>query len=334
MTERLKWDADTDSAQRASRVVALHALDAVVAARSKIRKRDVESIHNFRVQLRRLRSWMHVYRPCLDDTTSGRTRRRLANIALATTELRDLDVQLEWLRAESDALGESRSEAAIWICDSLKVDRKRAWGVFRKVLAREFSRSERSLRKELTHYIVRRDVRSDEQTARMRTKTAALLHEQATALTTALNRIRSADDTKRLHRARIIAKRIRYILEALAPQSIGLPGVAEDLAHFQDTVGELRDAQLLAHRVTHEITRVVAERTALLISELVYRPTGATDFTRVVGESPFDSSLSLLIARLHDRIAVASRKASVSLGQTTARDWTRLLSVAETETKK
>jgi CHAD domain-containing protein len=334
MTDRLEWDADIDSAQRASRVIALRALDSVAAARDHIRKRDADSIHQFRVRLRRLRSWMSVYHSYLDDTVRRRTRHSLRDIARATTELRDLDVQIAWLDAERNALGESRLEAAKWIISSLKADRKDAWRVFSKTLTREFSRSERSLRKELTHYVVRRDVRTSERTARMREVTVLLLHHQATALTGALERIRSADDTRRLHRARIVAKRTRYALEALAPAQFAVHGVADDLARFQDMVGELRDAQLLAHRVAREVTSVAAERTALVVSELVYRPARAMDFSRVVTESPFDASLSLLFARLHDRIASASRAVSISLDQSTAHNSARLLGTAGKADKK
>lgn len=321
MSQPLEWDADTDSAQRASRVVALRALDSMAEARDAIARRDTESVHKFRVDLRRLRSWIRVYRPCLGDTVRQRTMQRFERIAETTTELRDLDVQISWLRSETSALGETRLEAAKWVLKSLKRNRRSAWKRFSRVLDRDYSRSQRALERQLTYYTVIRDIRTRETVPRMRPVTAQLLREQAAKLTAALSRIRSPDDTKRLHRARIVAKRTRYVLEALESPSLGLAGVAEELTRFQDLVGELRDAQLLAHRVSREITTVAAERTALVASELVYRPLGAIDFSRVVGESPFDTSLSLLFARLHDRIAIASRAVSSSLDKARSRDW-------------
>ena len=326
MKDHLTWDPDSDSAQRAARVVALHALDSVARAYDAIRKADAESIHEFRVELRRLRSWIRAYRSCLDDTVRGRTMRSLRDIARATTTLRDLDVQIAWLRSETSALGETRLEAAKWVIKSLKSDRKIAWRRFRKILDRNYKRTEHKLCKQLTHFVERHDVRTEKASATMRPVTAALLLAEATIFSRALSRIQSADDTRHLHKARIAAKRARYVLEALDPEISLSPAVASDLARFQDIVGELRDAQLLAHRVTREITTVAAERTALVASELVYRPRGAMDFSRVVGESPFDASLSLLFARLHDRIAAASRTVSMSLAQIVARDWERLLS--------
>ena len=315
MTPRLKWDPDTDSGQRAARVVALRALDAVSQARDKIRRRDTRSVHEFRVALRRLRSWVQVYRPSLDDTLRKSTRHRLRSIARATTELRDIDVQIEWLQAERDALGGPRLEAAKWIGSSLEADRKRGWRRFKKILLRDFTRAEHSLRRELTRYVVTRDIRTSEQLSAMRAVSARLLRGQAATLTVAVERIRSADDTKRLHRARIVAKRTRYVLEQLAEHAPEMSSVADDLARFQNIVGELRDAQLLAHRVAHEVTSIATERTALVASELVYRPTGAMDFSRAVSESPFDASLSLLFARLHDRISAAARVVSAALDQ-------------------
>jgi CHAD domain-containing protein len=314
MTPRLDWDASTDGAQRAARLVALRALDDVTDAYEKIARRDAESIHDFRVALRRLRSWIHVYRPCLDDTLRKRTRQRLKGIADATRDLRDLDVQIAWLTSERNALGDARLDAATWIISELKRDRKPAWQEFRNSLRRDFARTKWALRKELRHYVTLHDIRDGDSVATMRKVTASLLGEQAAALAAAFARVRSADDARRLHRARILAKRARYVLEALSAQGPDLSNVANELARFQDVVGELRDAQLLAHRVAREVTSIAAERTALVASELVYRPSGAMDFTRVTADSPFDASLSLLFARLHDRISAAERAVTVSLG--------------------
>ncbi|MEO7218796.1 MAG: CHAD domain-containing protein [Gemmatimonadaceae bacterium] len=322
MKQPLKWDSDIDSAQRASRVVALRCVDSVADAYDHVRKSDPESIHRFRLELRRLRSWMQVYAPVLDDTVRTRTIRRLRLIARATTDVRDLDVQIAWLRNETDALGESRLEAAKWIVKSLKQERKSAWRRFQKLIDRHYATVERRLQRELTFYNVHRDVRKTERAARMRPVTAGVLLAQTAVLSTALGRIRSADDTRRLHRARIVAKRLRYVIEALEPHFEDTRTAVEYLARFQDMVGELRDAQLLAHRVSREVTTVVAERTALVASELVYHPATVTDFSRVVMESPFDRSLSLLFARLHDRIGVASQDVSAWLKQTRSRDWT------------
>ena len=334
MKHQLDWDPDSDSAQRAARVVALRILDAVADAHDSIRKKDPESIHAFRIELRRLRSWLRTYRTSLHDTVRRRTIRSLGRIARATTELRDLDVQLAWLRSETSALGEGRLEAARWVVASIRTDRKAAWRTFDRILGRKYVQVERDLRKQLAHYVERHKLNSTKPPVSMGRITAKALQTQATALSASLARIRSADDAGRLHKARIAAKRTRYALEAIRPELSVEPAVVTDLERFQDSVGELRDAQLLAHRVAREVTAVAAERTALVASELVYQPRGAMDFSRVVEESPFDASLALLFARLHDRIAAASRGVTASVARTSAKNWPWLLSHDGTPTKK
>lgn len=334
MKQQLDWDPDSDSAQRAARVVALHILDAVEDAHDSIRKKDPESIHDFRIELRRLRSWLRTYQNSLDDTVRRKTIRSLSRISRATTELRDLDVQLTWLRSETSALGEGRLEAAKWVIASLKADRKVAWRTFGRILDRKYASAERDLRKQLTHYVERHKVNSSKLPVSMRSTTAKALETQATTLTAALARVRSPDDAGRLHKARIAAKRTRYVLEAIDPELSVEPTVVTDLARFQDSVGELRDAQLLAHRVAREVTTVAAERTALIASELVYQPRGAMNFSRIVEDSPFDASLALLFARLHDRIAAASRGVTAAIARTSAKDWRWLLTHEGTPPKK
>ncbi|MDQ6738132.1 MAG: CHAD domain-containing protein [Gemmatimonadota bacterium] len=319
MTPRLKWNLDSDVGQRGARVVALHALAALEESSGRLRRKDPDSLHQFRLALRRLRSWIHVFRPALDDTLRRRTRKRLTRIMRATAVVRDLDVHIAWLTAECTALGTERLEAAGWIVRSLERDRRVAWKRFRKLFRKEFGHATAALESELMEYVVTRDVRRHDSEPAMRRLTERSLQRETAALSAALSRIRSADDTRRLHRARIVAKRARYVLEALAKQAPLANGAADDLHRFQDLVGELRDAQLLAHRVTREITVVAAERTALVTSELVYYPSGPMDFTRVVTESPFDASLSLLLARLRDRIAAASRAVTLALEKDAAK---------------
>jgi len=307
MASRLEWNADSDPAQRAARVVALDALDDVADAEDRVKKSDPESVHKFRVSLRSLRSWLRVYSPCLSDTVRKRTSKRLRRIADATTELRDLDVQIRWLRTERLALGDSRLAAAQWIRSTLKAERKRSWRRFKTVWARDFDRATNALRAELEHYTVTRLVRQPGDEDRMGIVSTRLMGDQAEALATALSRVRSADDAKRLHRARIVAKQARYCLALLGEHSLAAATLGDELERFQNLVGDLRDAQLLAHRVSREVTRIAAQRTAIVASELTYRPSGAMDFVRVMTNSPIDASLALLFARLHDRIWAASR---------------------------
>ncbi|MGH9885846.1 MAG: CHAD domain-containing protein, partial [bacterium] len=58
---------------------------------------DPDALHDFRVAVRRLRSWLRAFGAELDDTLRGKERKRLDRIAEATRESRDLEVHIAWI---------------------------------------------------------------------------------------------------------------------------------------------------------------------------------------------------------------------------------------------
>src|SRR5689334_25255974 len=88
----------TDPAKRAARVVALGLLRDVLTTRDRLDDpSDDDALHDFRVALRRLRTWLRAFRPVLRDTLRGKVMRRLGDIADATGASRDLEVRIEWI---------------------------------------------------------------------------------------------------------------------------------------------------------------------------------------------------------------------------------------------
>src|SRR6266550_3868884 len=63
-----------------------------------------EALHDFRVAIRRVRSWMRAFQPWLRDDLPRKRMRSLSAIADATRSVRDAAVHLEWLRKERLAL--------------------------------------------------------------------------------------------------------------------------------------------------------------------------------------------------------------------------------------
>src|SRR5947209_17918526 len=59
-----------------------------------------EALHDFRVAVRRVRSWLGAFKPWLKNDVSRKKRRNLSRTAEATRETRDAAVHLEWLRKE------------------------------------------------------------------------------------------------------------------------------------------------------------------------------------------------------------------------------------------
>src|SRR6478736_6161140 len=74
---------------RDSAIILLHARDD-----------DPDAVHDFRVAVRRLRSWLQLWGDELDVVVSRKQRRRIRELAHATGPARDLQVHLEWLRGE------------------------------------------------------------------------------------------------------------------------------------------------------------------------------------------------------------------------------------------
>ena len=84
-------------APEGARLRALELLDAARAARPRLDDpTDVEAVHDFRVALRRLRSVLKAHKPLLGRNVD-RLRRDLGDVAGATGQARDAEVQIGWL---------------------------------------------------------------------------------------------------------------------------------------------------------------------------------------------------------------------------------------------
>jgi CYTH domain-containing protein len=64
-----------------------------------------------------------------------------------------------------------------------------------------------------------------------------------------LDRVEDADYQDEAHRARIAAKRLRYLVEPFAAELEGAPDVVKRLKRLQDALGEMHDADVLLARI-------------------------------------------------------------------------------------
>lgn len=233
-------------ARHAARVVAATLLRAVVRRNARLQKGDDQrALHDIRVSLRRLRTWLRAMRPVLDDTVRPRTRKRLRTLARATGRARDLEVLLEWLEAQRDKGG--ASEATV-----VEAELKRDWqsafdaaaSEARTALSAEIEKLAKKLDSQLSHYRV--DVRVDGRSAEptMAALCGDLVAHHTARLERRLSAVHGRPDAAVAHAARIAGKRLRYLLEPLVPSLEGARGVVRRLTKLQDALGDLRDAQL------------------------------------------------------------------------------------------
>ena len=102
-------------------IVADSRLDACVDAAERLDSNASEALHDLRVSLRRLRTWLRAFRPFVDDTVGRKSRRRLRRLVRSTNSARDLEVWSIWI-AEQDQSERRARVATRYVLDLLNRD--------------------------------------------------------------------------------------------------------------------------------------------------------------------------------------------------------------------
>lgn len=232
--------------QRAVRIVGQSLLRGAEEARARLLDSDDrEALHDFRVAVRRLRSWIRAYRPQLDTGVSGKTRRRLKSLGRAAGAARDLQVHLAWLDQQEASLNDEQRLGVAHFRNELDVRKRDADETLRAEVARDFARVAESLEEGLSEYAVTAPIDESPRLLPMSEVTAGAVRCGVHALADRLLHVKSADDRAAAHQARIEGKRLRYLIEPIAPQVDGANAVVKRLKKLQDVLGELHDASVL-----------------------------------------------------------------------------------------
>jgi len=244
----------TDPAKRAARVVALGLLRDVLTARDRLDDpSDDEALHDFRVALRRLRTWLRAFRPVLRDTLRGKLVRRLGEIADATGASRDLEVRIEWIDRSRRQLRGDERKGASWLIKRLKQEKVENDAELRRALDDNFDKTTRRVEKALSRYEAR--VEGEQSYGEV---AGEIVSAHLEALAAAMAGVSSIHDRSQAHAARIAAKRLRYVLEIVAPGDSDQARAMVSLKDLQDKLGDLHDAQMFGS----QLASLVAEYTA------------------------------------------------------------------------
>ena len=251
-------------AAEAARVVALAHLDAAREALERLGdSSDTEALHDFRVSLRRLRTILRSYRSHVGEAARKPMRRRLRDLATATSAGRDEQVLLQWLSGRERDLTPGQRTGLRWLIGRLEARRA---GFEEMVAAARaaFLKVERRLRRRLGSYQLTIDIESGARPAgsTFGAATAAAAVEQVDALSQQLAEV-DANAYDALHSVRKTVKRLRYVLEPVASDGV----VVERLRELQDRLGELCDNHVAQRELAAAVEEAAAERARALYDQ-------------------------------------------------------------------
>ena len=263
----------------AARRVLVGQLDLAAEARDRLADpQDAEALHDFRVSIRRLRTCLKAYRPWLAGLGVKKLRRRLGEVTLATNTGRDDQVHLLWLKNQLTRRrlsGRQRTGIRLML-DELEARRHIEQETIAPKTISDFAASEACLRKRLTSQPMRVDMQIDESELSFARGLGPLVQVASVDLGSGLDQIRSLDDAEPAHRARLAAKRLRYMIEPVRKELAGARLVIKKLKQLQDLLGELHDLHILETRVAVVAEHAVGQWSRQLIEAAAQRAASHT----------------------------------------------------------
>jgi len=297
------------------RLVALDLLGEARAAASRLSDpADAEALHDFRVAVRRLRSWLRSFRGEVADTLRKRWSRQLRAVADSTGAARDAEVMRGLVLAEREALSPRHRRAADWFL-AREAPEPPAGADPRAQAAAAFLGLAPRLEGALSRY--QRAVGAAPR-GRFGDAAAAAVRAQQAALAAALAEVGGPADAERAHRARIEGKRLRYLLEPLQRQVAPAERAVRSMKALQDLLGDLHDVHVLAARLADAAAEAAAEG-----AREVHRALHAAgeDQARAAAQRSFRPGLAALDRRIRarrDRLYAALERGWLGEGERAA----------------
>jgi CHAD domain-containing protein len=175
-------------------------------------------------------------------------------VARATNASRDAEVFAEWLESTRPALKPSHRTGANWLLAQVNARKQVADARATDTLSERCTRASELLEDRLPHYRQIHHLENGSRITPFGGAMATLIRVHMIALTRRLERVREPGDAEEAHRGRIAGKRLRYLLEPVAPHVLGGREAVTQLKALQDTLGDFHDAHvwLGALRTHHE----------------------------------------------------------------------------------
>lgn len=251
---------------------------------------DAEALHDFRVSVRRFRTYLGAYRSHLTKALGKRSRKELGGLIAATNQGRDDEVQARWLHRQ---LRRKNLPKLTQLGYTLVLEdfREAPFDANSEELERvkqEFVGIQQKLRDHLNQPVRTIRLTDAGKSLSFAAATGAIVQSLTSELSDRLASIESLDQEKKLHRARLAAKRLRYVLEPVRLLVVGGRTAVTRLKGLQDLLGDLHDLQVLERRIRKKMDHNIAEWSEALIAvathetqlSAVNRKGGDTDAVR------------------------------------------------------
>ena len=229
---------------------------------------DPEDLHDMRVATRRLRALLRAARPLLDLEWAERLRSELSWLGSVLGPVRDLDVMLEHLSGEVDALPGTERRAARQLLRALEAERESARATLLEALG--------NVRYLSLLDSVRAAARAPRAVAVDGDGNDLSLKDIAAGefgrLRKAVKKLPADPSDDELHGVRIKTKRARYAAE-LAEGAVGKPAArfVDRAKRLQDVIGEHQDALVSEDRIRSLLRTVRGPQVAFAAGLLVGR---------------------------------------------------------------
>jgi CHAD domain-containing protein len=199
-----------------------------------------DALHDFRVAVRRLRTWIRVYKQY--HNVNKKKIKQLGDITDFTNKSRDLEVCLDWLNqciADMSDISAIDKQALEILRENMTKDYKQELIEIQNHVPADWKRLQESLVNHLNNNIDEKKILDLlPQVAATKILSACKSVEDQLAL------IHGIEDRFAIHKLRIYYKRLRYLLEPFRFQIPATREIINFLKKIQDLLGNFRDAHI------------------------------------------------------------------------------------------
>lgn len=264
-------------------------LDQAQEAHNRLTPRDdSEALHDFRVAIRRLRSWLRAYQTAFPK--AKKLNKTLRSLAKLTNSPRDAEVAIAWLKTQRDTLSPEEQKGLDWLLGILEETCHQGYQTILHDLPQRWPLVDEQATKALDA------VASDAKTPQpgFAEACAEQIKESGETLVYQLRLAIAEGDETLAHQARISAKRLRYLVEPLAGIVRGGDAVVHNLKRLQDLLGEFHDCQVLLDILADKTEHVATERAKTLITLAASWGTDHPRYQEVLNDDPLPGLLALV----------------------------------------